>query len=138
MLSVFADGDKLGLYNDAEPKHKFQPSAFQRSVDYCGSCHDVSNPAVGDLSPNNSAQSTADTVSASGSLGGPVEGKAAFNNFPYMYGVVERTFSEYKASLLSQTLIQDFNTLPEDLKTAGGSRGNDFRRLVGGWQGVDR
>jgi hypothetical protein len=30
--------------------------------------------------------------------------------------VVERTFSEYKASLLSQTLVSDYATLPADLK----------------------
>ncbi len=34
----------------------------------------------------------------SGILGGPVEDKAAFNNFPHAYGAVERTSSEHKAS----------------------------------------
>jgi hypothetical protein len=41
-------------------------------------------------------------VIASGVLGSAVEGKAAFNNFPFQYGIVERTFSEYIAGALSK------------------------------------
>jgi hypothetical protein len=29
--------------------HQFLQSQFHRSVDFCGTCHDVSNPVVGDL-----------------------------------------------------------------------------------------
>ena len=54
-------------------------------------------------------------------LGGPIEEKAAFNNPPYAYGVVERTFSEYKASAFPTTRVSDFTTLPDDLQTPGGS-----------------
>jgi len=121
MLSLFGGADKLGPYFDAEPKHQFQQSKFHRSVDFCGSCHDVSNPAVGDLAPGHGAQPTADPVTASGTLGGPVDGKAAFNNPPYRYGVVERTFSEYKSSALPRTLVADFPDLPEDLRVPGGA-----------------
>jgi len=110
-----------GPYVESKARHGFQQSKFQRDVDYCGTCHDVSNPAVGDLAPNHGAQVTAPPVVASGVLGGPVEDKAAFNNPPYAYGVIERTFSEYKASAFPTTRVSDFNNLPTDLKAAGGS-----------------
>lgn len=116
MASMWGGSDKLGPYFDAQARHQWMPSQFHRSVDFCGSCHDVSNPAVGDLAHNNGAQATADPVTASGVLGAPVEDKAAFNNFPYQYGIVERTFSEYKSGLLSQTLVSDYSTLPVELK----------------------
>lgn len=121
MLSIWNGGEKLGPYAESAARHKDDQSLFQRDVDYCGSCHDVSNPAVGDLAPNHGAQPTAPAVVASGVLGGPVEDKAAFNNPPYAYGVVERTFSEYKASAFPTTRVGNFNNLPTDLKAAGGS-----------------
>ncbi len=121
MLSIWDGGKKLGPYAETVARHGFEQSRFQRDVDYCGSCHDVSNPAVGDLAPNHGAQFTAPPVVSSGILGGPVEDKAAFNNPPYAYGVIERTFSEYKASAFPTTRVGDFNSLPTDLKVAGGS-----------------
>ncbi|MBW1743885.1 MAG: hypothetical protein JRJ47_10740, partial [Deltaproteobacteria bacterium] len=96
--------------------HQFMQSSFHRSLDFCGSCHDVSNSAVGDLAPNNGTQPTADPVISDGVPGNPVDGKAAFNNFPYQYGIVERTFSEFKSGLVSQTLVDDFAGLPADLQ----------------------
>ncbi len=117
MASMWGSGDKLGPYADAQARHQWMPSQFHRSVDFCGTCHDVSNSAVGDLAHNNGVPSTADPVTASGVLGAPVDSKAAFNNVPYKYGIVERTFSEYKAGLLSQTLVSDYNSLPIELKT---------------------
>ena len=48
--------------------------------------------------------------------GSPVPGKAAFNNFPYQYGIVERTFSEFKASVFDTTLVSSYAGLPADLK----------------------
>ncbi len=116
MLSLWGNADKLGPYNDAAARHQFKQSRFHRSVDFCGSCHDVSNPAVGDLAHNNGKQSTGDPVVASGVLGSPVAGKAAFNNLPYQYGIVERTFSEFKSGLLSQMLVSSYANLPADLK----------------------
>jgi hypothetical protein len=116
MASLWGGSDKLGPFNDAQARHQFAQSKFHRDRDFCGTCHDVSNPAVGNLAPNHGAQSTADPVAANGVLGGPVDGKAAFNNPPYKYGIVERTFSEYKAGLISQTLVQDYGTLPSDLQ----------------------
>jgi hypothetical protein len=116
MSSMWNGSDKLGPYPDAVARHKFLQSQFHRSVDFCGTCHDVSNPVVGDLAHNNGTQATADAVIASGVPGTPVDGKAAFNNFPYQYGIVERTFSEYKSGLISQTLVKDYSSLPADLQ----------------------
>jgi hypothetical protein len=116
MASLWGGSDKLGPFADAEARHQFLQSQFHRSVDFCGSCHDVSNPAVGNLAPNHGAQPTADPVIADGRLDGPVDTKAAFNNYPYQYGIVERTFSEYKSGLISQTLVSDYPSLPADLQ----------------------
>ena len=140
MTSMWAGGDKLGPYTeaDASARHQAMQSLYHRGVDFCGSCHDVSNSAVGDLAPGNGTQpgnphsvvSSWDlglTVDVNGEpvnvpeLGGPVENKAAFNNPPYAYGIVERTFSEYKASAFPTTPVSDFNNLPADLQAPGGS-----------------
>jgi hypothetical protein len=120
-----------------DPKKKFtsahpaKKSAFHRDVDFCGTCHDVSNPAVGDLAPNNGAQVPLEPGTFSGVLGTPVDRKAAFNNPPYKYGIVERTFSEYKAGLLSQTLVSDYATLPPELQAGAIRRSYDAAQLAG-------
>ncbi|MDH3839998.1 MAG: Ig-like domain-containing protein [Chromatiales bacterium] len=116
MSAIWGGSDKLGPYNDADARHQFMESTFHRDRDFCGTCHDVSNPATGDLAHNHGAQATADPVIADGTPGAPVEGKAAFNNAPYKYGVVERTFSEYKSSLIPRTLVSEFPNLPADLQ----------------------
>lgn len=116
MASIWGGNQKLGPYSDATAKHQFLKSNFHRSVDFCGTCHDVSNPVVGDLAHNKGAQDTADPVISSGIPGAPVTVKAAFNNFPYQYGIVERTFSEYKSSGLVRTRVRDYLTLPADLQ----------------------
>jgi hypothetical protein len=154
MLSLFPSVNvKMGPYGDADARHQWEQSAWHRHPDFCGTCHDVSNSAVGDLAPNHGRQSAAPDVAASGDgadcvdengnnfngvidlengkadlrplgggcLGGNIEAKAAFNNPPYAYGVVERTFSEYKSSPLWETLVSDFGTLPDDLRVTGGS-----------------
>jgi hypothetical protein len=116
-MESLSDGNaKFGPYSDAAAKHQFAQSLYHRNVDYCGTCHDVSNPAVGDLAHNNGAQVPLVEGSYSGEPGSPVDGKAAFNNFPYQYGVVERTYSEYRSGLLSQTLVSDYEGLPDDLQ----------------------
>jgi len=128
MTSLWNGSDKLGPYSDAAARHQFMQSNFHRDVDFCGTCHDVSNPAVGDLAPGNGAQPDAPHVVSSQdfhggapNLGGPIEEKAAFNNPPYAYGIVERTFSEYKASAFPTTLVSEFSNLPSDLQVDGGS-----------------
>ncbi len=120
-LSLSSGNAKLGPYFDAVPKHQWEQSLFHRSVDFCGSCHDVSNPVVGDLAPNNGAQQPLAAGTFDGQLNTPsnprnIDDKAAFNNPPYKYGVVERTFSEYKAGLLSKTPVSAYAGLPADLQ----------------------
>jgi hypothetical protein len=124
-ISVSDASAKLGPYTflqgETTPKHQWDQSQFHRSVDFCGSCHDVSNPVVGDLAPNNGAQQSLASGTFDGQLDTPgnprnIEDKAAFNNPPYKYGVVERTFSEYKAGLLSQTPVSAYSGLPVDLQ----------------------
>jgi len=116
MLSLWGGNEKLGPYFDASARHRSLPSRFHRMAEFCGSCHDVSNPAVGDLAHNHGKQPTADAVTASGTLGAPITAKAAFNNFPYQYGIVERTFSEFKSGLLGSTLVSDYGKLPAELQ----------------------
>lgn len=116
MYVLWGQTDKLGPYKDASARHQFMQSRFHRDVDFCGTCHDVSNPAVGDLAVGNGAQEDSELVIYNGTPGAPVDGKAAFNNFPYEYGIVERTQSEYKSGLLSRTPVSDYSKLPLDLQ----------------------
>jgi hypothetical protein len=122
MLSVWGSADKLGPYGNADARHQWMQSSFHRG-DICGSCHDVSNPVVGDLAPNNGTQPWADGVIASGDPdpASPVELKAAFNNPPYKYGIVERTFSEWKAGALDDMDVRNFPNLPADLQVQSGA-----------------
>jgi len=137
MYALSNDYGKLGPYNegDAVARHQFTGSDFHRDVDFCGTCHDVSNSAVGQLAPNAGTQNidSAPNVIRSAEVGFPLnpnltpndpnvlKDMAAFNNPPYAYGIVERTFSEYKASPLSSTRVDAFNTLPADLQDPRGS-----------------
>jgi hypothetical protein len=128
-------GTRLGPYDegDHEAKHQAYGSDFHRKGELCGTCHDVSNPAVGDLAHNNGAQIPLPPGKFSGVLGSAVDGKAAFNNPPYMYGIVERTSSEWTASALDTFRVNDFNTLPADLKVAGGALEVAYSRA---WDGT--
>ncbi|MHC4945876.1 MAG: hypothetical protein ACYTG7_22920, partial [Planctomycetota bacterium] len=116
MTSIWHSNARHGPYDNVDSQHMSFQSEFNRDVNFCGTCHDVSNPAVGDLAHNNGALDSADPVVASGELGSPVEEKAAFNNFPYQYGIVERTSSEFISGILSKTLVSDFDQLPADLQ----------------------
>lgn len=114
---VFWSGvGKLGPYSDAETKHPSMKSDYHRSPDFCGTCHDVSNPVTGDLAHNNGAQIPLEDGTFSGILGSPVETKAAFNNPPYKYGIVERTYSEFKASYWPDIKVSDYDDLPRNLR----------------------
>ena len=108
MGSLWGGADKLGPYNDADARHQFMQSDFHRDPEFCGTCHDVSNPVTGDLAPKHGTLPGADGATASGLPGGLVDGKAAFNNPPYRYGIVERTFSEHMSSPLSTIAVDDF------------------------------
>lgn len=116
MYSLWGGTAKLGPYSDATARHQVLPSRFHRSADFCGTCHDVSNPVTGDLAHNNGAQQPLAPGTFSGVPGTSVTTKAAFNNFPFLYGIVERTFSEHKASLLSTTRVADYASLPAELR----------------------
>ncbi|NVK42396.1 MAG: hypothetical protein HWE39_14235 [Oceanospirillaceae bacterium] len=116
MASMWGGSDKLGPYNNAAARHQFMESKFHRDRDFCGTCHDVSNPAAGDLAIGHGAQPTANPVSAAGVPGAPVDAKAAFHNPPYMYGIVERTFGEYKSGQIAKTLVSEYPSLPQDLQ----------------------
>ncbi|MCA8966181.1 MAG: hypothetical protein KDC48_14955 [Planctomycetes bacterium] len=118
MLSIWAGFEKMGPYRptDVDAAHEIDQSRFHRSSDMCGSCHDVSNPAVGNLSPYNGAMTPLVPSSFDGLIDGPVDGKAAFNNPPYRYGIIERTYSEHASSLLARTRVADYPSLPVDLR----------------------
>ncbi|HET6202957.1 MAG TPA: hypothetical protein VFI25_09175 [Planctomycetota bacterium] len=132
MVVLWPGNDRLGPYADATAApHAFLQSQFHRSPDLCGTCHDVSNPVVGDLAPNNGAQTPLAPGTFSGVPGGPVTAKAAFNNFPYRYGILERTYSEFRASALSTTLVSDYLTLPADLRAGALAAARQSALLAG-------
>lgn len=125
ILSIWGSADKLGPYNDAQARHQWMQSNFHRS-DLCGSCHDVSNPAVGDLAPNNGAQEPLDPATYNGipnalDPGQDPTTKAAFNNPPYAYGIVERTFSEWKSGALDDMDVRNFVNLPPEMQVESGA-----------------
>jgi hypothetical protein len=132
MLSIWGGNEKLGPYraDDAKAKHQRMQSAWHRSEDFCGTCHDVSNSVTGHFAPNFGAQPgavanvitdgprehpTPDTITEAN------EAYVSLNNPPYAFGVVERTFSEYKSSGFSGMPISNFENLPVDLQVAGGA-----------------
>ena len=110
MYVINSEGSRLGPYSDPATPHAFRQSTFYREGELCGTCHDVSNPITGDLAHNFGAQQPLSPGSYSGTLGGPVTQKAAFNNPPYKYGIIERTYSEWVASSLDTTFVDDFGT----------------------------
>ena len=122
---------RYGPYATTTAGHAFAQSLFHRSPSICGTCHDVSNPLVGDLANNNGAQQPLAPGTFSGVPGSAVAGKAAFNNFPFQYGIVERTFSEHTVSALGSTLISDYSSLPEDLQRGAIKRAHDQAQLAG-------
>src|SRR4029450_4155697 len=69
-----------------------------RAPDRPGPRHDGPTPFPGHLAPQTGAQQPLPPGTFSGLPGTAVDGKAAFNNCPYQYGIVERTYSGRKAS----------------------------------------
>lgn len=157
-------GDKRGPYDDAtSASHGPIPSLFHRSGEFCGTCHDVSNPAVGHLAPNHgrldatslpvdfclitkapcvddsacvnceASQQTCEATCGgtwSATLTPRCDRRDTCRTTvaeaypPYMYGIVERTYSEWKASAWDETLTADFMedpAVPAVLKTPGGA-----------------
>ena len=116
MYVLYGQAAKLGPYSDPAARHQALKSVLHRSSAACGTCHDVSNPVVGDLAPNHGATRPLAPGTFSGVLGAAVEEKAAFNNHPFAYGVVERTYSEHVASALDDTAVDDYGDLPAELQ----------------------
>lgn len=83
---VSGGGEKRSSFADAAARHKMLYSRYNKSRDFCGTCHDVSNPVLA-----NPAQ--AETVINDGTTVLKTESNAAFSFFH-----VERTFSEFKLS----------------------------------------
>jgi len=137
---VNSGGTRLGPYaaGDEQANHAALGSPFHRSADLCGTCHTVSNPAVGDLAHNHGAQEIMlEPGTFSGVPGSPVEDKAAFNNPPYAYGMVERTSAEWNSSNWKTTRVNDFPSLPADLKHVGGAPDIAFHRAWDARQDAD-
>lgn len=131
MYVLNGNGIRLGPYTDANARHQFLASPFHRQAELCATCHDVSNAAVGDLAHNNGTQNLPLAAGKfSGVLGSPVDGKAAFNNPPYKYGIVERTSSEHVAGAFDTLRVSDFPTLPADLKVTGGSLQTAYQKAM--------
>jgi hypothetical protein len=116
MAVFFGGAEKLGPYSNPASPHPALPSLYHRSSALCGTCHDVSNAAVGDLAPSHGSMVPLAPGTFSGIPGAPVATKAAFNNFPYAYGTVERTYSEHVASLFDTTRVADYASLPDELE----------------------
>jgi hypothetical protein len=116
MMVMLGGNTRLGPYAPTAASHAYLQSSFHRSADLCGTCHDVSNPVTGDLAPQNGAMTPLLPGTFSGVPGTPVAGKAAFNNFPFQYGIVERTFSEHQASGFATLPISGYATLPAELQ----------------------
>lgn len=123
--------EKLGPYADIKSRHRFMQSKFHRSPDFCGTCHDVSNPVTGDLAHNHGAQVPLEPGTFSGVLGSPLGKKAAFNNPPYKFGVVERTYSEFMASNWPQTAVKEYASLPAPLQAGVVKRIADMASAAG-------
>jgi hypothetical protein len=116
MYVMWGGSDMLGPYANPPAYHLTQQSAFHRSPQLCGTCHDVSNPVTGDLSPTNGAFTPLPPGKFDGQPGGNVVNKAAFQNPPHAYGVVERTFSEHQASAFAAMPMSAYPSLPAELR----------------------
>lgn len=131
MMVLAGNSTRYGPYAATAAGHAFAQSLYHRSPEICGTCHDVSNPVTGDLAPSNGAPTPLAPGSYSGVFNSPVAGKAAFNNFPFQYGVVERTYSEHKSTPLTTTPVSAYNTLPADLQRGAIQRARQQALLAG-------
>jgi len=77
---------KRGPFSDAPAKHEWLYSRYHKSKYMCGTCHDISNPALANLAHADLPPGDSSTVL-------PSESQPA-----YSYAHVERTFSEFMLS----------------------------------------
>jgi hypothetical protein len=89
MFVIDPDGIVRGPFEDAAAPHAFRASSFHKSSAFCGTCHDVSNPAftkdAGGIYQPNAFNTTMGEVS------------------PHSAGPVERTYSEWLNSQYATT-----------------------------------
>jgi hypothetical protein len=93
MFVVDSSTAKRGPFTDPVARHQFYYSPFHSQADFCGTCHDVSNPAFslqqdGTYAPN--------TFDASADVD-----NGDFN--PHKMFPIERTYSEWKMSTFATT-----------------------------------
>lgn len=88
MFVIDPTGTRRGPFTDAAAGHTFLASPFHSRSEFCGTCHDVSNPAFQNDGAGNYNANALDT--------------AAGNYSPHFMAPVERTYSEWIAS--------DYNT----------------------------
>jgi hypothetical protein len=81
MFVVDATGLRRGPYSDATLGHNSLGSSFHRSAAFCGTCHDVSNPAFQNDGTGNYVANPFDAT--------------ATNFSPHFIAPVERTYSEW-------------------------------------------
>jgi hypothetical protein len=81
MFVVDPTGTRRGPFTDAVAGHAFLGSSFHSSAAFCGTCHDVSNPAFQNDGTGNYNANALDTTSAQFS--------------PHFMAPVERTYSEW-------------------------------------------
>jgi hypothetical protein len=89
MYVIDPTGSQRGPFSNAAAPHSFTASAFHRSSAFCGTCHDVSNPAF--------------TRDAEGVYQPNTFNLTAPSMSPHSAGVVERTYSEWLASAYNST-----------------------------------
>ena len=120
------------------PFHPVRRSTFQRSSSLCGTCHDVSNPLVGDHAPGHGALPAAPVRDGfSGDPQGDLAATASFRLPPYAYGVEQRTYSEWRASAFATLAVADFESLPETLRAPGGAIERAWRAALRGGEDGD-
>jgi hypothetical protein len=84
MFVVDPTGTRRGPFNDAGVGHTFAASPFHSRAEFCGTCHDVSNPAFQNDGSGNYNANAMDTTAGTYS--------------PHFMAPVERTFSEWRNS----------------------------------------
>jgi hypothetical protein len=93
---VSSGSEKRASFADPEARHKVLYSRFHKSKFFCGTCHDVSNPALANLGLSGLAAQT-DPATGQPSTDLVTEQYSAANYFH-----VERTFSEFMLSAYGQ------------------------------------
>ncbi len=84
MFVIDPTGTRRGPFSNAAAPHSFLASAFHRQAAFCGTCHDVSNPAFQNDGAGHYVANAMNTT--------------ATNFSPHFMAPVERTYSEWRHS----------------------------------------